>query len=502
MPPRDKKTIYLDHAATTPIHPQVLEAMLPFFKKSFGNPSSIYSLGKDARAAVEIARTKVAKLIGVDASEIFFTSGGTEADNLAIMGTALANKAKGSHIITSAIEHHAVLNTCINLEEKGFRVSYVPVDKYGMVDLLAVKKAITDETILITIMHANNEVGVVQPLREIGAIAKQRGIIFHTDAVQSVGKIPVDVDDLNVDLLSIAGHKIYGPKGIGALYIRNGLQIMPSFFGGHQESGMRPGTENVPAIVGLGAACEIALHDMKKQSASLKKLRDMLQKQIEKRIPNVNVNGHVKERLPHILSIAFEHCEAESIIANLDLKGIYASAGAACTAGSVKISHVLSGMNIPPDIAASTVRFSLGRSTTEKDILFTVDLLEEIIKRMRSTYPITEDGGLKSRCIITFSDSRELLSAEKLLSKKDVTFSLIALPLNLRQPDLCTTGIVCFWEDKDAVVDLLKKQTIKRRDAHRVDGYSQGIRAGVKRHIEKDFWAEKPGKQSKNSVPE
>ncbi|MEA3222940.1 MAG: cysteine desulfurase NifS [Thermodesulfobacteriota bacterium] len=377
------KRIYLDHAATTPTHPEVLEAMLPYYKEFFGNPSTTYTLGRKARKAVDEARADVASLIGADPLEIIFTSGGTEADNLAIKGIACAGEAKGRHIITSAIEHHAVLNTCRYLEERGFRVSYLPVDEYGLVDPDDVKGAITSDTILITIMYANNEVGTIEPVEEIGLIAKEKGILFHSDAVQAVGKIPVDVDTLNVDLLSVSGHKIYGPKGIGALYIKNGVEITPLLYGGGHERNLRAGTENVPGIVGLGKACDIASRDLESQMSCLQGLRDRLQTQITEKVSHTRINGYPLKRLPQILSVSFECVDGESIVAGLDIKGVAVSAGAACTSGEREPSHVLSAMGISPDVAFGTVRISLGRENTKEDIEYTAEILEKNVKRLR-----------------------------------------------------------------------------------------------------------------------
>ena len=385
--------IYLDYAATTPIHPQVLEVMLPYLEDKFGNPSSIYSLGQEARRAVDEAREKVAALIGADPAEIFFTSGGTEANNFALFGIAKSLESKGKHIITSEIEHHSVLETCIHLLEVGFDVTFLSVDKYGVVDPDEVAKAITDDTILISIMKANNEVGTIEPISEIAAIAREKGIYMHTDAVQAVGKIGLDVGELGVDLLSLAGHKIYGPKGIGALYIKKGTKIVPLIYGGHQERNLRPGTENVPGIVGLGQACQLACRDLASQMAYLASLRDRLEAGIMGRINQVYLNGHPTRSLPHILNVSFESIEGGSVVLNLDMKGIIASAGPACTSAQSTPSHVLSSLGVPAEVAKGAVRFSLGRENTPEQIDYTLSTLVEIVGRLRATSVLRSERG-------------------------------------------------------------------------------------------------------------
>ncbi|HIE43345.1 MAG TPA: cysteine desulfurase NifS, partial [Candidatus Omnitrophica bacterium] len=338
------RKVYLDHNATTPTHSEVVKAMLPYYGDIYGNASSIHRFGQEARKAVDEARERVATSLGAKAEEIVFTSGGTEANNFAIKGVAYAHEKKGRGIITSSIEHHAVLNPCKYLEEKDFKVTYLPVDEQGFVDPDDVRKAITDETILITIMHANNEVGTIEPIEKIGRIAREKGIIFHTDAIQSVGKIPVKVDELNVDLLSLSAHKIYGPKGIGALYIRKGTRIEPLIHGGHHERNRRAGTENVPAIFGFGRAVEIACEMIPEESKQLIHLRDKLWNGIRERIDAVKLNGHPLHRLPNTLNVSFKFVEGESIILNLDMKGIAVSSSSACTSGSLEPSHVLGAM--------------------------------------------------------------------------------------------------------------------------------------------------------------
>lgn len=487
----ETKRIYLDHAATTPIHPDVLEVMLPYYQESFGNPSSLHTLGRKAKKAIDEARARVASLIGADPSEIVFTSGGTEADNLAIRGVAYALEPKGRHIITSAIEHHAVLNTCKYLEQRGFRVSYLPVDNYGLVDPDDVKKAITPETILITIMHANNEVGTIEPITEIGLIAKEKGIPFHSDTVQTVGKIPVDVDSLNVDLLSISSHKIYGPKGIGALYIRKGMDIIPLIYGGEHERSLRAGTENVPGIVGLGKACEIALRDLEVQRDHLNDLRDRLQTQIIESIPHIHVNGHPLKRLPHILNISFESIEGEAIIANLDIKGVAASAGAACASGDIEPSHVLSAMRVSPDMAIGTVRFSLGRENAKEDIDYTTAILEEGVRKLRSMCLLADNTNLKRQCIITFSDPQYAVLSEKALDEKGLKFALTSLPHQTDRSSNCNVALLFMCENEKEIVSLLEKQGIEIEDIHRLEGPIRAIRLGGLKQKEAEFWSQR-----------
>ncbi len=392
-----KRFIYLDHNATTPTDPRVIEAMMPYFRKLYGNPSSMYRLAKESRKAITEARAKVAEILDADPEEIIFTSGGTESNNFAIKGIAYANKKKGNHIITSKIEHSAVLNVCKWLEKQGFEVTYVGVDKYGIVNLNELKDTITDKTILITIMHANNEIGTIEPLEEISKIAKERGITFHTDAVQTVGKIPVDVNELGIDLLSMSGHKFYGPKGAGALYIRKGTKIESLIHGGHHEKKKRAGTENVPGIVGLGKACEIAMKEAQDSEARVKTLRDKLQKGILERIDDVIVNGHPEMRLAGTLNVCIKYVEGESMLLNLDFEGIAASSGSACTSDSLEPSHVLLALGIPPEVAHGSLRFSPGRDNTDADIERVIEVLPQIVKKLRAMSPFGKgrEGGLK-----------------------------------------------------------------------------------------------------------
>ncbi len=382
------KRIYLDYAATTPTHPEVVRAMLPYFSDTFGNPSSIHSYGQEAKGAVEEARAKVAHLIGARDEEIVFTSGGTEADNFALKGVAFANESKGNHIITTAIEHHAVMESCKFLERRGFKVTYLPVDGQGMVDVDDVRKAVTAKTILISVMHASNEVGTIEPIAEIGKIAREAGIYFHTDAVQTAGHIPVDVNKLGVDLLSISAHKLYGPKGVGALYIRKGTKIAPFMHGGEQERRRRASTENVPGIVGFGRAVELAQQEMGGEMERLSCLRDKLINGLLKRIERARLNGHPQKRLPNNVNMSFEFVEGESMLLNLDLEGICASTGSACSSSSLEPSHALLAMGLPPEQAHGSLRFSLGRWTTEEEINRVLDVLPGIVTKLRAMSPL------------------------------------------------------------------------------------------------------------------
>lgn len=380
-------SIYLDHNATTPTDTRVVEAMGPYFNEQYANPSSIYKFAQEANEDKEIARDKVAQIIGAKSNEIVFTSGGTEADNFAIKGVAYANRNKGNHIITSKIEHPAVLNTCKWLEKQGFEITYVGVDKYGIVDLDELKDAITDKTILITIMHANNEIGTIEPISEMAKIAKEKGMYFHTDAVQTVGKITTDVNELGVDLLSLSGHKFYGPKGIGVLYIRKGTKIDSFIHGGHHEHNRRAGTENMPGIVGLGKACELAIKERETEKKRIKDLRDRLYNGIVETIPDIILNGHLKHMLAGTLNICVKYVEGESMLLNLDLEGIAASSGSACTSGALEPSHVLLAIGVAPELAHGSLRFSMGHNNTEEDIDRVIEVLPPIVKKLRAMSP-------------------------------------------------------------------------------------------------------------------
>jgi cysteine desulfurase len=382
------RRVYLDHNATTAVHPEVLAAMMPFFGEQFGNPSSVHWAGREVKKYLDEAREKVADLVHASAQEIIFTGGGTESDNMAIKGVAFALQDKGRHIITTQVEHHAVLHTCQFLEKMGFEVTYLPVDGEGLLNLEEFRRAIRPDTILITIMFANNETGTIFPVKEIGEIARERGIIFHTDAVQAVGKLPIDLTQLPVDIFSLSGHKIYASKGIGGQYIRKGTKLFSLIHGGGQELNRRAGTENIPAIVGLGKACEIAKRDFQRRVTHLQTLRDRLQQGILDRISEVKLNGHPTRRLPNTLNMSFFYIEGESLLLNMDLEGIAASSGSACTAGSPEPSHVLLAMGVPPEIAQSAIRFSLGWANSGEDIDYVLEALPGIVDRLRSISPL------------------------------------------------------------------------------------------------------------------
>ncbi|MDD4899554.1 MAG: cysteine desulfurase NifS [Candidatus Omnitrophica bacterium] len=378
------KRIYLDYAATTPVDPLVVKAMLAFFSEKFGNPSSIHSFGQEAKKAIEDVREKIAAILGAVPEEIIFTSGGTESNNFALLGVAAALEKKGDHIITSAIEHHAVLGPCGFLEKKGFKITRLGVDKSGLVSPEEVKAAITDKTILISVMHANNEIGTIQPIKEIGRIAKERGVYFHSDAVQTVGHLPISVDDLNVDLLSLSAHKFYGPKGIGALYVRKGTHIEKFLHGAGQERGLRASTHNTSGIVGMGKALEISAAKLKKETILQAKLRDQMIKQIEKNIPDVFLNGHRTKRLSNNINFSFKGVEGDTLLVNLDLLGIAASSGSACSSTSLEPSHVLMACGLSREIAQSAIRFSLGRWSTAGEVDYLLGQLTRIVKKLRS----------------------------------------------------------------------------------------------------------------------
>jgi len=383
------RRIYLDYAATTPVDPAVLEAMLPYFTEQYGNPSSLHAFGQQARTAVENAREGIAAFLGAKPAEIVFTSGGTESNNFAIKGVAYARHKKGNHIITTGIEHHAVTEPCHFLEkEEGFSVTILPVDKDGLVDPEDVKKAITDKTVLISVMHANNEIGTIQPIAEIGRIARERGVYFHTDAVQTLGHLPYTVDDLNVDLLSASAHKLYGPKGVGLLYIRQGTRIQPFIHGGDQENKRRASTHNVPGIVGFGKAVELATASLQQEIADLTRLRDKLIAGILERINWTRLNGHPTKRLPNNANISIEYIEGEGMLLSLDLMGIACSTGSACSSSSLEPSHVLTGIGLSHEVAHGSLRMSLGRYTTEEDIDDVLSTLPQIVKKLRAMSPM------------------------------------------------------------------------------------------------------------------
>ena len=388
-----ERRIYMDNAATTATRPEVLEAMLPYFTQHYGNPSSIHAFGRDARRAMETARKQVAAALNCEPREVYFTAGGSESDNWAIR--CALNAQKGKHIITSAIEHHAVLHTCESLEKQGYEVTYLPVDEYGIVSVENVKNAIRPDTALITIMAANNEIGSIQPIAEIGKIAKEAGVLFHTDAVQAIGAIPVDVKEWGVDMLSLSGHKFHAPKGVGALYIRKGVRISNLIYGGAQERGLRAGTENLPGIVGLGKAIELAVAELPEYAQRVTGLRDRLIEGILAKIPDVQLNGHRTQRLPGNVNVSVKYVEGEALLMRLDLAGIAASSGSACTSGSLDPSHVLLAIGLPHEIAHGSLRLSLGNDTTDNDVDYVLEELPQIVTTLRAMSPLNADNLFK-----------------------------------------------------------------------------------------------------------
>lgn len=393
----EKRFVYMDHSATTYMRKEVVDSMAPYFTEYFGNPSSIYSIAGESRKAIEKGRTQVAQALGADPDEIYFTSGGSESDNWAIKGVAFANKAKGNHIITSSIEHHAVLHTCQYLEKQGFVVTYLPVDRYGLVDPADLEKAITEKTILISIMYANNEIGTIEPVAELGAIARKHKVPFHTDAVQVIGNVPVDVKAQNIDLLSLSAHKFYGPKGVGALYIRKGVKIDNLIHGGGQERRRRAGTENIAGIVGLGKAIELATADIPGHNARIRAMRDRLLAGILK-IPSSHLNGHPEKRLPGNINVSFEFIEGEGMLLWLDDAGICASTGSACTSGSLEPSHVLLATGLPVEISHGSLRLTLGNINTESDVDFVLEVLPKVVVRLREMSPLYQKSAKDREC--------------------------------------------------------------------------------------------------------
>lgn len=385
------KNVYFDNAATTKLDSDVLNDMMPYLTDDYGNASSIYKLGKTSREAVENSHKIVANILNCKPNEIYFTAGGSESDNTAIKGIARANKSKGNHIITSKIEHPAVLDSCRELEKEGFEVSYISVDEYGTIDLEELKKEIKPTTILISVMTANNEIGTIQPIKEIGEIAHEHNIYFHTDAVQAIGNIKIDVNEMNVDSLSLSGHKFYGPKGIGALYVKNGVSFNKYISGGHQERNKRAGTENVAGIVGLASAMERAYKELDEHNKNISELRDYYESNILEKIPYVKVNGNINNRLPGNSNISFRYIEGEGLLLNLDLKGICASSGSACTSGSLDPSHVLLAIGLPHEIAHGSLRISIGKYNTKEEIDYLIDSLVEIVNKLRNMSPLWEE---------------------------------------------------------------------------------------------------------------
>jgi cysteine desulfurase len=393
-----QRTTYMDHSATTFVKPVVLEAMIPYFTEHFGNPSSIYSIARDSKKAIDAARVQTAIALGADPDEIYFTSGGSESDNWAIKGIALANRKRGNHIITTQIEHHAVLHTCQFLEKEGFDVTYLPVDQYGLVDPSELEKTITEKTILVSIMYANNEIGTIEPIAELGAIARKHKVYFHTDAVQVIGNIPIDVKAQNIDMLSLSAHKFYGPKGIGALFIKKGVRIENLIHGGGQERRRRAGTENIAGIVGLGKAIEMATSDIPGHNTKIQSMRDRLIKGVLENIPHARLNGHPEKRLPGNFNVSFEFIEGESMLLWLDDEGICASTGSACTSGSLEPSHVLLATGLPVEISHGSLRLSLGDANTEEDVDFVLEVLPKVVKKLRDMSPLYQKSGKEGGC--------------------------------------------------------------------------------------------------------
>jgi cysteine desulfurase len=393
-----KRIIYMDHSATTYTKKEVLEAMIPYFSERFGNPSSIYSIAGDSKKAIDAARVKVAKALGAEPDEIYFTSGGSESDNWAIKGVAFANRKKGNHIITSAIEHHAVLHTCKYLEKEGFTITYLPVDKYGMINPADLEKAITEKTILISVMFANNEIGTVEPIAELGAIAHNHKVYFHTDAVQVIGNVRIDVKAQNIDMLSLSAHKFYGPKGVGVLYIKKGVKIDNLIHGGGQERNRRAGTENIAGIIGLGKAIELATADIEGHNMRIRGMRDRLLKGILAKISGAYLNGHPEKRLPGNINISFEFIEGESMLLWLDDEGICASTGSACTSGSLEPSHVLLATGLPVELSHGSLRLTLGDINTEQDVDFVLEILPKVVSRLRHMSPLYQKSGKEGGC--------------------------------------------------------------------------------------------------------
>lgn len=393
----EMKTIYLDHCATTPIRDEVLESMMPFLRDQFGNPSSTHAKGVRAREAVEKARQQVATLIGALPAEIYFTSGGTEANNLALQGSVQAGRQRGNHVIMSSVEHPSVLKTCEYLSSQRYRMTSLPVDKDGLVNPDGIRKAITKETILVTIMHANNEVGTIEPIKSVRKVVGSEMVLIHTDAVQTVGKIPVDVKELDVDLLSLSAHKFYGPKGVGALYIREGTPLAPLLYGGGQEKGLRSGTENVAAIVGLGAACELALREMDDERKRLTRLRDKLQDLILEKVPSAVMNGHPQQRLPHVLNVSVPNLSGSDLVEEMGRQGVFVSSGSACKSHKAETSHVLSALGVAPELAKGAVRFSLGRDLLEEDMDAAAEAFARATDHLKTLSELEQSLGFR-RC--------------------------------------------------------------------------------------------------------
>jgi len=478
-PYRDMKELFLDHASTTPLHPDALGVMLPFFGNYFGMPSSLSDLGLRSRQALDEARSRVARLINAKPHEIIFTSGGTESNNLALLGAARAKGSKGRHVVTSQVEHPSVLGVCRHLEREGFRVTYVPVDDQGRVDPASIKNAVSDETLMISIMHANHVTGTIQPIREIGAIAGERGIIFHTDAVQSVGKVPIDMEELPVDLMSISSHKLYGPKGVGALYIRETAEIAPVIFGSEQERGIRPGAPNIPGIVGFGTACSMALRDLGSNGMLVASLRESLEQQASNRIQGIEVLGSGASRLPHIAHLLIEGVAGNSLAAHLETMGIIVSSGASLHSGEDH-ARVLDAMHVGSARIGNTIRLSLGWENKEEEIRRTVDCLEKAVARIRS-FSKASDG--RELCIFTFPDNGSAASAGDVLESGSIPFSFIEKPRDIMHASCSSIALACLSDDEERAGSVLGEHGIEISARHRMKPYSR-----VMERKEKEFW--------------
>jgi cysteine desulfurase len=484
-------TIFLDHAAITPVHPEVLGLMLPYFGNYFGTPSNPFGFGDAPREALERARCRVAQLIGAQGHEIIFTSSGTEANNLAILGCASARRGLKNHIITSTIEHASVLNTIHHLKEAGLEVTEIGVDAQGVVDPASVQAAIKDDTILISIMHASNETGSIQPVREIGHIAKDRGITFHCDCIQSAGRIEVDVNTLNADLLSISSHKLYGPKGVGALYVREDTAVSPIIFGSDQERGLRPGTQNIPGIVGFGMACEKARIDLDKNARHIIHLRDMLEKALHERLPGVRINDEDALRLPHISSISFEGVQADALAAWLDLVGITVSARTLFY--SKRSSHALSALHIPPDLAFSTIRFSPGWENTASQIERVVKTIQQTVIRLREFARGLDND---ESCVVTFAAGDDVARALRNLENEGLPCIVTARPVELAHLKGTRSALAIPCSREDEAGRLLGSQNISITGMHRIKGLCRH-RGEKEEQFWKNFSRIKEGKKPK-----
>jgi cysteine desulfurase len=473
------KELFLDHASTTPLHPDALGVMLPFFGNHFGTPSSLSDLGLKARLALDEARSRVAQLVNAKPHEIIFTSGGTESNNLALLGAAYAKGSRGRHIITSQVEHPSVLGVCRHLEREGFRVTYVPVDGQGRVDPASIKNAVSDDTLMISVMHANHVTGTIQPIAEIGAIARGRGITFHTDAVQSIGKIPIDMEELPVDLMSISSHKLFGPKGIGALYIRESAEIVPVIFGSEQERGIRPGTPNMPGIVGFGMACSIAAQDLESNSMLVTSLRESFEQQASNRIKGIEIPGSGASRLPHIVNFAIEGVAGESLAAHLETMGIIVSSGSSLY-HSEDFSYVLEAMHVGRARIGNAIRLSLGWENKEKEIRHTVDCLDKAVTHIRNFFQASKGRDLS---ICTFPAKGNAVSAAEALESGKTPFTLIDKPQDIMHTSCSSIALACMADDQEKIGSLLGEHGIEISAMHRMRPRSK-----VMEKKEKEFW--------------